>query len=241
MATKLVRQTLYQFGSTVNGASEVGVYGSGAAGSPVYTSSITLMQSLAAWNRGWAAETIANNRPFLEDMNAVDCVFGYQLSYLMQQGIAEFDTSGNSNYFLNSISQYLGGIYQVINDNGGAGISATLPTNATYWKQLLPVTGILGAWTAKTIGTIYQATTDGFVIASYNSSSSSANTLELISDSNSTPSTVRAISETNFPSSGVGITGTFVSSPIKKGDYYQVTATADGTPSGTMFFISLGS
>lgn len=51
MATKLTRQYLLQFGSTVNGASEVGEYGSGALGSPTYTPSITLMQSLAAWAR----------------------------------------------------------------------------------------------------------------------------------------------------------------------------------------------
>lgn len=135
MATKLVRQTMYQFGSTVNPASEVGEYGSGATGTPVYTGSITLMQSLGAWARGWAAETIANNRPFLEDMNAVDCVFGYQLPYLFQMGVPEYDTTGNTFYFLNSIVQSSGLLFQVINDNGGAGISATAPGSNAWWRQ----------------------------------------------------------------------------------------------------------
>lgn len=167
MATKLVRQTLYQFGSTVNGASEVGVYGSGATGSPSYTSSITLMQSLGAWSRGWAAETIANNRPFLEDMNAVDCVFGYQLSYMMQMGIPEYDTTGNSVYFLNSICQSGGIVYQVINDNGGAGISATAPGNLSYWITL-QMSGQVGIPVSKSGTTVYQAATDGMIFAVFN-------------------------------------------------------------------------
>lgn len=236
MAIKLIRQTLTQFGSTVNGASEVGVFGSGATGSPTYTASITLMQSLAAWNRGWAAETIANNRPFLEDMNAVDCVFGYQLSYMLQEGIPEYDTTGNSFYFLNSIVQYSGITYQVINDNGGAGISATLPTSLTYW-QPLRVAAQLGIWTSISAGSIYQAATDGFVMATA-SASSFQYAIEILTDSSSAPSTERASTEINL-NSGLGNgQSSFVMSPVRKGDYYEVVLVNGSI--GNLFFIGSG-
>ncbi len=92
---KLPRKTLLQFGSTVNPASEIGQFGSYAA--PIFSSDITVLQAGTAWPRGWAAETIASNRPFLEDMNAIDYVYGYMLAYILQAGIAEYD-SGTTYY-----------------------------------------------------------------------------------------------------------------------------------------------
>lgn len=97
--SKILRKTLLQFGSTVNAGSEIGQFGSYAA--PIYTADIATLQAGTAWPRGWAAETIATNRPFLEDMNAVDYVYGYMLSYLMQDGIPEYDSG--TTYYIGSV------------------------------------------------------------------------------------------------------------------------------------------
>jgi hypothetical protein len=146
--SKLARYTLQQFGSTVNGASEVGEFGSGANGTPTYTGAITLMQSLANWNRGWAAETIANNRPFLEDMNAVDCVFGYYLCYIMQQGIAEYDAG--TIYFTNSYAQVNGTLWQSLVDSN---LGNTPSYSSTAWKSFSVGAPIVKCTNTQTSGT----------------------------------------------------------------------------------------
>ena len=130
--SKINRATFIQFGVNVNAAADICEFGTPASGSPVYTTSIPTLQSNAAWTTGWAAETISSNRPFLEDMNATHYVFSYMLAYLMQMGIPEYDSG--TTYFINSIVQYSGILYQVTNDGSGTGISGYVPTNATYWR-----------------------------------------------------------------------------------------------------------
>lgn len=124
---KLLRKTLLQFGSTVDAGSEIGQFGSYI--SPIYTNNITTLQSGTAWARGWAAETIAVNRPFLEDMNAVDFVFGYMLSYLFQMGIAEYDAG--TTYYINSYAQVSGQLYLSLQDNN---LNHTPGSSPTYWS-----------------------------------------------------------------------------------------------------------
>lgn len=124
---KLPRKTLLQFGSTVNAGSEIGQYGSYA--SPIYSSDITVLQAGTAWPRGWAAETIATNRPFLEDMNAVDFVFGYMLSYILQQGIAEYDSG--TTYYIGSMCAVAGVPYVSLTDTNTGNTPSSSPSN---WK-----------------------------------------------------------------------------------------------------------
>lgn len=90
--------------------------------------------------------------------------------------------------------------------------------------------GQLGSWVSKSATTIYQAATDGFVVAG---TTSGGATNILYSDSAATPTTVR--------SQGFGgAAGTCsVFSPVKKGDYYQVTTSGGG--GFFMYFIALGS
>jgi hypothetical protein len=91
--------------------------------------------ALSNWATGWASETVANNRPFLEDMNCVDYVFSYFLKYILTLGVPEYDAG--TTYYLNSICQYNGTLYQCINDDSGTGISGILPTNTTNWALLI--------------------------------------------------------------------------------------------------------
>lgn len=106
----------------------------------------------------------------------------------------------------------LGSFY---NDSDG---NITRIVNDSFFSEL-------GTWTSKTIGTTYQASTDGFVVAWY---SSAGTHVTGYTDSASTPTTVRAKDPTD------GGNGGGICFPVKAGDYYKVTAGG-----GTMYFISL--
>lgn len=135
---KLVRKTLLQFGSTANAGTEIGQFGSYAA--PVYSNDPDVLQAGTAWPRGWAAETIATNRPFLEDFNAIDYVFGYMLCYILQQGIPEYDAS--TTYYLNSVCQVAGQFYLSLQDNNTGNTPSSSPT---YWLSGLPGAELTGS------------------------------------------------------------------------------------------------
>lgn len=135
--SKLVRRTFLQFGSTVNPGSEIGQYGSYSA--PIYSGDVGTMQAGTAWPRGWFAETINTNRPFIQDFNAVDFVFSYMIFYLLEMGIAEWDSG--TNYFTNSVCQIAGQIYISLVDNNLNNNPSTSPTD---WQSGLPGSELSG-------------------------------------------------------------------------------------------------
>lgn len=139
---KLTRKALLQFGSTANSGSEIGQFGSYV--SPVYTNDLDVMQAGTAWPRGWFSETIATNRPFIQDQNAVDFVFGYQLCYLLQMGIAEFLSS--CTYYQNSIVQTAGQLYTSLTDANVGNDPATSPSNWQPGLLSAEMTGVIKGW-----------------------------------------------------------------------------------------------
>lgn len=122
---KLTRKTFLQFGSTANPASEIGQFGSYAA--PVYSNDIAVLQAGTAWARGWFAETIATNRPFIQDFNAIDYVFSYMLAYMLEMGIPEYDAS--TIYYKDSFIQVAGQIYISLTDSNTGNTPASSPSN----------------------------------------------------------------------------------------------------------------
>lgn len=118
-----------------------------------------------------------------------------------------------------------------------SGAALTLLPNIPSGAGIIPVAnigGVLGAWVSKTIGQIYQATTDGIVVA-YQVSSSSQSYLIGITDSSVTPTTQRVWQYVTASACYTSVTF-----PVKKNDYYEVTQ--GGTPTGSaMYFISIGS
>ncbi len=229
--SKLTRQTLLQFARDVNAAADIGKYGSGATGSPVYSNVITTIQALAAWTTGWAAETVANNRPFLEDMNAVDYVFGYMLCYIFQMGIPEWDAG--TNYFINSIVMDSSGVlWQSLIDNN---LNVT-PVAGVSWKQILPVGGLVGNPVAKTIGTPYLAATDGFVSASCFSDGGGNGYIQIKTDAANPPTTVWVRDPFN---NVVDTSGGSVGFLVKKGNYYMAEA-SNGSHAQLMSFTPTG-
>lgn len=89
----------------------------------------------------------------------------------------------------------------------------------------------LGAWLSRSEGTIYQATTDGFVTAYVNGVGTDWPTAIGYSDAATPPTTVRAYSEDQDSSD---TTREYITMPVKKGDYWKVSLTG-GSP--TIYWI----
>ena len=108
MASKITRKTASIFGGSLTAAPDgIEAFGTTANGGAVYTIDPAVIQN-NYWLEGWQGAA-KNNYPVLEDLNAVDYVNSYQLAYLLQQGIAEWDSG--TYYFINSICSYNGEVY----------------------------------------------------------------------------------------------------------------------------------
>lgn len=119
------------FASTA-GAGQIGEFGSLAAGTPVTTTSAAVAQSLNNWKGGWFDAILGGNSPAIEDMNAVHFVTTYQLAYLMQAGIAEWQT--DTVYYQYSLVNYLGNVFMSkVDTNTGN----TPGADATKWTMLV--------------------------------------------------------------------------------------------------------
>lgn len=135
---KLTRFTQKLFGSTA-GTNTMSQFGGLAAGYPVvptrYSGSTitpTLVQALANYLTGWTGAVIGGNSPAIEDMNSVCYLFAYQLAYLMQEGIAEYDAS--TTYYISSFCQSGGIVYQSLVDTNTGNTPASSPSQ---WKQVI--------------------------------------------------------------------------------------------------------
>lgn len=135
--SKINRVRQYLFGVNMT-PSDCGEFGSLAAGSPTTGINPVQVQSLPAWLLGWAKATIGSFRPAYQDMNAVHYLAFYQLCYLLQQGIAEYES--NTTYYIGSIVSVGGIIYTSLIDNNTGNTPLTSPSS---WN--CGVNEILGA------------------------------------------------------------------------------------------------
>jgi len=95
--------------------------------------------------------------------------------------------------------------------------------------------GIVGTPVAKTIGTVYQAGTDGFVTATAYSNAGGATSIQGYTDSANPPTTiVQANSESVSQYRGS------VSFMVRKGEYYKANLSAGGDSGQIMFFTPIG-
>ena len=106
--TKITRATQTIFGGT-GVTSDFGEFGSLAASAPVTTKNPATIQSLPAWLAGWAAATIGTLIPAYQDMNSVHFLAFYQICYILQMGISEYDAG--TSYYTNSVCQFNGQFY----------------------------------------------------------------------------------------------------------------------------------
>lgn len=133
--SKLTRKLQKIFGGSLTATNNISQFGSLKNGTPNYSTDPDTIQALTAWLNGWNGAVIASAPPPIQDMNAVHYLLSRQLAYLMQAGVAEWDT--DTTYYIGSFaSDGLGNIYYSLTDgNQGHALS-----NATYWfnKNLQP-------------------------------------------------------------------------------------------------------
>jgi len=124
---KLDRKLQRVFASSP-GSNQLGKIGSLAAGTVEYTTDVEEMQSLSQYLAGLYGILIGGDSPAAQDFNALFNVTTYQLAYLFQQGVAEWNTS--TEYHLNSMCQVDGVVY-ISNANTNQG---NLVTDETWWR-----------------------------------------------------------------------------------------------------------
>jgi hypothetical protein len=134
---KLARYFQKLFGTVDLADGRVAKFGSLAGGSPAFAANPADVQSQPQFTEGWVEAVMGLNYPAIEDENALDYLWGYQLAYLFQQGVPEWEST--TTYYFGSIVTGVGTgmIYTCVNDNAGAGQSGNVVTNGNFWRPLL--------------------------------------------------------------------------------------------------------
>lgn len=130
---KIVRKQQKIFGSNLTAAAGgIAEFGSLAAGAKVFTVDPAVIQSLSNYLDGWSGAIVGSNSPALEDFNAIDFLYAYQLAYIFQEGIAEWETG--TTYFTGSLAQDgTGVIFRSIADNNQGNALSTV----NKWQPFL--------------------------------------------------------------------------------------------------------
>ncbi len=144
----LTRKTAIAFGLQ-GSTSNFGQFGSKQAGSPQTSQDPAIIQQLAAWGDGWTSAVVSGDKAaYIEDMNGFCLVDSYQITYLFQMGIPEWDA--NTLYFTGSVVQGAAGGASAgqwfVSLQGGAPGSGAGQTNNTppagasnaFWKWINP-------------------------------------------------------------------------------------------------------
>jgi len=127
---KTVRKTAKIFGSTP-GANQIAQFGSLAFGTPAYSVDPAVIQSLSQWLTGWFSAVIGANSPAIEDMNAFCYVMAYQIYYILQTGVGEWDSG--TTYYIGSVVQDNTGILYTSLTNTNLNNALTDGTN---WRAI---------------------------------------------------------------------------------------------------------
>lgn len=154
---KITRAVMKIFGSSA-GLNQIGKFGSAAAGAPAYTTDPTVIQSLANYLTGWFGAVLGANSPAIEDMNAIHYLYAYQLAYLFQQGIAEWETA--TVYYKGSMVNSAGIIFVSLTD-ANTGNALTDTTNWKVYGQAFKT--VTGTYTANILDDIIKGDTTGGV------------------------------------------------------------------------------
>jgi len=156
---KIARKTQKILGGN---SSDNGQFGSAQAGTKILSNDPDVIQSLPAWGSGWNSATVSGLQlPTLEEMQGVQYVQTYQLAYLFQEGIPEYD-AGTTYYHYSVVKKASSfQLYGSLVDNN-VGHALTDPTK---WVLLFDL-GKLNNYTATTNPTINDDSADGYGIGS---------------------------------------------------------------------------
>lgn len=127
--SKITRKTQLGFGTTA-GTNQLVQYGSFAAGTPVYSSDPATMQALDNFLTGWFGGVVGSESPCIEDMNTLFYLAFYQLRYLFQAGVPEWDSA--TAYYIGSKVNVAGKTYTSLTDSNTNNNPST-DTLGTNW------------------------------------------------------------------------------------------------------------
>lgn len=131
--TKYTRLTGKVFGSSATASGddpEIGQFGSALTGEYRGTTDVATIQNLPAWQKGFIGCVTPNTQfPPLPEMTGFGKVLSQQICYLLQQGVAEWDSG--TTYYENNWCAYNGSLYISKSDEN----INNLPTNVTYWDK----------------------------------------------------------------------------------------------------------
>lgn len=143
---KLPRVFHRVFGSGA-GPTDVGQFGSFAAGAPAYSANIDTIMGLPSWLTGWLTAVVGTpaSDPFLEDENAVDLVHSQQIGYILQAGIPEWDNQ--TPYYTGSFCTRGGLPFVSLQDANSNKDPLTQPTwwqpyDSTRTGMIMPFAGV---------------------------------------------------------------------------------------------------
>ena len=129
---KILRKTAQIFaGSAPAAPLGLGQFGSKAANAPTFSTDPAVIQALNKWLQGWSS-ALSGNLPDIEDMNGVFYVLSYFINYVLQEGIAEWDSG--TTYFKGSFVQVAGVLYTSNTDNN---LNNNPVTDATDWSLFI--------------------------------------------------------------------------------------------------------
>lgn len=206
---KIARKFMKIFGVNA-GAQQRGVFGSLAAGLPAYSTDPEAIQGLSNYEDGWFGAVLGNNSPAIQDMNALQFLFAYQLAYGFQAGVPEWDDA--TTYYLGSfVNDGNGNLYVSLADNN----LNNAVSDTSKWKPYN------SSPTGTMVDFLGSTTPQGFVLASGRTIGSAAsgateranadtqalytllwtdyaNTILIIQDSSGTPTTRGASAAADF-------------------------------------------
>ena len=94
----ILRKTAQIFGASLNPANNLAIWGSLLSGSVAYSNDPAAIQS-AAWLNGLAGALVGNKSPTEQDLNGLFYVLAYQIAYLLERGLSEYDPNTTYNQF----------------------------------------------------------------------------------------------------------------------------------------------
>lgn len=131
--TKIARKTQKLFASGA-GPQDIGQFGSFAAGAVAYSTDPAVIQGLSNFSTGWFGAVDGENAAALEDRNALDYLWAYQLSSIFQDGLPVYDAG--TTYYAGSLVNDGNGNVRVSTVDSNTGNGASLLTDAagTHWR-----------------------------------------------------------------------------------------------------------
>lgn len=111
---KIDRKNQIMFGNSA-GVDEIAQYGSFAQGTPIYSTDPEVIQALSQFTDGWFTAIVGDNVATIEDTNALFYLTFYQLCYMFQSGIPEWND--DTTYYEHSFCSSGGRIYVSLQDD----------------------------------------------------------------------------------------------------------------------------